>query len=537
MAATSENVAAFLFRRMKIEQNLNEQLSELCTHTRIRQLGSYYTPDLTASALARWAIRTGHESFLEPSAGGGALLIAALSRANELARYPAARATAFDIDPEAIEKLHALDIDQLTVYKADFLEHPFFEKFDLVLANPPFNRNHSLTPQRRSSLRDRMGVSGAIGLWGYFLLHSLNFLKSGGRLASIVPRSILFTRHGEKYLKNLCGQFSEVGVFELSARPSWSNFADEAGAVILAEGFGGRPCNQYRTGTLNEDGVIAEKSTPQCQLYDRAIGVSVMLGTLANLSIGVVTGRNKVFLLSENERKDAGLSLTHVRPVISRSRQLSGLFLSTEDLHDLAVNGHKTWLLAPKKFYAAVSRYLAVVPAEDIEAVVWFRKRKPWWKVQISENIDAVFTYMNDLGPRIVAVSPGVVCTNTLHRVTFFNSTAEAQRRGVFLTAISTFGQLAAERVGRSYGGGVLKFELAEARRLPVISSANFSESLLLEVDRLLKAGCIDDARKAVDEAFMPEIFGVSWKAVTQKFADDLLNLRYRRRGKIGSRI
>jgi adenine-specific DNA-methyltransferase len=517
---------------MKIEHNLEAELSELSPLTRVRQLGSYYTPDGTAGAVARWAIRTGHEAILEPSAGGGALLVAAFARASELSLRPAARAMAFDIDSDAICKLNALAMDGLTVCHSDFLEQAISEKFDLVLANPPFNRNHSLSAGRRAVLRERLKAPGAIGLWGYFLLHALKSLKVGGRVASIVPRSVLFTAHGEKFLKDFCRRFSAVGVYELSSKPSWSNFADEGGAVILAEGFEGVPCSDYRRGVLNDDGTIANTQPLQCESYRRVLAQSVALETLAELSIGVVTGRNKVFLLTEIERKSAGLSLAHVRPIVSRSKQLTGLSLSREELHALANDGHKTWLLAPQKLYASVKRYLEVIPLDERESVVWFKKRDPWWKVQIGEYNDAVFTYMNDLGPRVVAVSPGVICTNTLHRVKFKPKTADAQKRAVLLTAISTFGQLAAERIGRSYGGGVLKFELADARRLPIVTGEGFSPELLAKVDRLLKAGAIAEATLAVDEAFMPSIFGSAWAKARKKLQADLQRLRNLRRGK-----
>jgi adenine-specific DNA-methyltransferase len=520
---------------MKIEQNLEAELSQLSPLMRVRLLGAYYTPDRTAVAVARWAIRTGHEAILEPSAGGGALLVAAFARARELALRPKARAMAFDIDSDAIDKLHALAIHGLTVCHGDFLEQTISEKFDLVLANPPFNRNHSLSAERRAVLRERLDAPGAIGLWGYFLLHALNFLKEGGRVASIVPRSVLFTAHGERFMKRFCDMFSAVGVYELSNKPSWSNFADEDGAVILAEGFGGRPCEGYSRGALNDDGTIEHARSQNCESYRRIFGESVELDTLAELSIGVVTGRNKVFLLTEEERTNAGLSLAHVRPIVSRSKQLTGISLTKEDLLGLARDGHKTWLLAPSRFYASVSQYLDAIPVVDREAVVWFKKRNPWWKVQIGGQNDAVFTYMNDLGPRVVAVSPGVICTNTLHRVKYRSLTNESQKRSVLLTPISTFGQLAAEHIGRSYGGGVLKFELADARRLPVVTSEKFSSDLLGLVDSLLKEGKIAEATLAVDGAFMPDIFGRSWKFAREKLQLDLQQLRSQRRGKKGN--
>jgi adenine-specific DNA-methyltransferase len=520
---------------MKIEQNLETELSDLSPMSRVRELGSYYTPDQTAGAVARWAIRTGHEAILEPSAGGGALLVAAFARSGELSSKPLARALAFDIDPDAITKLNALRIAELTVRHGDFLEQSIGDKFDIVLANPPFNRNHSLLASRRAILRKRLRAPGAIGLWGYFLLHALDSLRGGGRLASIVPRSVLFTAHGDKFLKMLSGRFSTVGIYELSSKPSWSNFADEAGAVILAEGFGGKIRGTYLRGTLHNDGSVVNLQPLQCESYSRIEEHTAQLGSFAELSIGVVTGRNKVFLLTEAERESAGLSLAHVRPVVSRGKQLVGLSMTREDLLASARDGNKTWLLAPQKLYASVGRYLKVVSLEDRETVVWFKKRNPWWKIQLGDENDAVFTYMNDLGPRIVAVSPGIICTNTLHRVKFREVTTEAQRRAVLLTTISTFGQLAAERIGRSYGGGLLKFELAEARRLPIVKCDAFSPALVSKIDVMLKEGKVIDATNAVDEAFMPDIFGKAWKDAVQALKSDLKKLRDQRRGKKGN--
>ncbi len=73
-------------------------LSPDIASTRARLLGSYYTPDHTAEILAQWAIRSGHEVVLEPSAGAGALVRAALNRARQLTTAPECRAIAFDID-------------------------------------------------------------------------------------------------------------------------------------------------------------------------------------------------------------------------------------------------------------------------------------------------------------------------------------------------------------------------------------------------------------------------------------------------------
>lgn len=501
---------------------------------RAKRLGAYYTPDPTAEAIVRWAVRNGSETILEPSAGSGALLRAAFAQCYSLpSSRSSCQALAFDIDPRAIQTLVALGIPNLTVLHKDFLsESPNeYGSVDLILANPPFNRNHSIAPEVRVELRKRFGIKGAVGLWGPFILHALEFLKVGGRVASVVPRSILFTQHGDTFLRRLCSQFRFVGVYELSSKPKWSQFADEVGAVLLADEYLLGGCSEYEKGIMTPDGDFVAKKATGCSAYLRVLRECVSLSQLASLSIGAVTGRNSVFLLSEEERVNAGLGLDDVQLILSRSRQISGLIVKKGELEDLGRQGQKTWLLAPRQLCAPIERYLERIPSEDRDSVAWFRKRNPWWKVQMAERYDAVFTYMNDLGPRIVQLDPGIACTNTLHSIVFHSESSASQRLAALLTPLSTFGQLAAELNGRAYGGGVLKFELSEARRFPILAEAMaFSPQLVEQVDCALRNGRREEAAQLVDEAFMPGLFGSTWKVANECMRQELARLRAFRR-------
>ena len=110
-----------------------------------------------------------------------------------------------DLDPEAIaavsQKLpagsetRAIDFLQLEVGSTG--------RFQGIIANPPFTRNHALSATRRKVLRNRFNISGAAGLWVYFLVHALDFLAPGGRLAAIIPASALFNNYGRDVLTRL----------------------------------------------------------------------------------------------------------------------------------------------------------------------------------------------------------------------------------------------------------------------------------------------------------------------------------------------
>jgi adenine-specific DNA-methyltransferase len=502
-----------------------------------KELAAFYTPESTASSLVRWAIRTGAESFLEPSVGGGALLKAAIIRAREL--WPLGglnQPLACDIDRSTIDGLRNELGESVEFHTGDFLElEPTgYRKFEVVIANPPFTRNHSIDVSRRKHLRKRYTIEGPAGIWVYFLAHSMEFLDQGGRIASIIPGSALFTHYGDAFLRRMCASFFSVNVYELAEKPSWDGNAEERGAILLAEGYGQGADNNYFRGIWPpSSGQICQRAC-ELQAYHDLISGSRPLGDVASISIGVVTGCNSTFLLTEEERTALGLSLEDVTPTVSRARHVEGITITYEDLRRLGRDGQKTWLLTPRRIQdrgTPARKRLAKITKYQRRSTCWFNKRNPWWRVDTGPNCDGVFTYMNERGPRLALTDDEMICTNTLHRVVFNPMISEADRLAAALTFISTFGQLAGEVIGRVYGGGVLKFELTEARSMPILFGDYYREAGDLQtvaqrVDFALRVGAVDVARDLTDEALLARVLGPSWKSAVAELREAVRHRR-----------
>ena len=136
---------------------------------------------------------------------------------------------------------------------------------------------------------------------------------------------------------------------------------------------------------------------------------------------------------------------------------------------------------------------------------------------------------MNNNGPKISLVPRGLFCTNTLHRVCFKNRDP-AHASTVSVAMLTSFTQLEAERVGRIYGGGVLKFELKDARRLPLLVPPNpVRVETLNRLDEALRAGELDFATQIADEAILPQFFGSEWPSIQSEMLADISTLRARR--------
>jgi adenine-specific DNA-methyltransferase len=510
----------------------------MSSHARsaVKNLGAYYTPQTMADLLAEWVVQTGDERLLEPSIGDGALVKAALAcSARKASGIAGLSIIGCDIDHGAIADVRAWLPDGHRIIRQNFLQadHALIGEIDGVISNPPFTRNHALPKEERDKLRERFGYKGAAGLWVPFILHAVGFLKPGGRLAAIVPGAALFSNYGRETLDRICQKFEHVEIREIVDKPSWSHHAEERGAIIFAQGYAEGSCPLPRATRWSAAGSRVADIRPRC--FGQALLGAHQLSEIASLSIGAVTGHNKVFLLSELERREAGIALLDVTLVAARARHVRGLEISETDLLKLAKTGERTWLLTPRDIErkrVGVRKRLALIPPSKRRSVLWLNKRAPWWKVDQGPGCDAIFTYMNDVGPRIVIGTGKLRCTNTLHQVRFSADLSADERRVVALSMISSFGQLAAERFGRSYGGGVLKFELTDARRFPILLHKGIqSGSAFTRADRAIREGEMDEARRIADALLLPPVFGALWPNAAAEMMGEALKLREMRRG------
>jgi predicted RNA methylase len=96
---------------------------------------AFYTPEALAARVAELAEIRGHV-VLEPSAGHGALALAALEAGASLV-------DCVELDSDSCEVLRNLPCS-LQVRFGDFLTIPPIEKFDRIVMNPPFTRRQDV---------------------------------------------------------------------------------------------------------------------------------------------------------------------------------------------------------------------------------------------------------------------------------------------------------------------------------------------------------------------------------------------------------
>lgn len=169
-----------------------------------KKFQSYYTENKYISEFMSLELDLSDDDILlEPAAGKGALIDAVLD-VNQTIRIQA-----FDIDPLAIQTLSEKygTNERITITQADTLTtNEFaFEKFDKIIANPPWGANLS---EVKSKLNDLYSQYSALESYSLFLVKALKMLKSGGKLVFIIPDTYLFVHKQEKLRKYILKNFT-----------------------------------------------------------------------------------------------------------------------------------------------------------------------------------------------------------------------------------------------------------------------------------------------------------------------------------------
>lgn len=522
--------------------SIEEQLAT----KRQRLMGVYYTPKIIAQVLADWAIRTPNDKILEPSFGGCGFLEACVDRLSRLSvTQPVSNIFGCDKDKQAF--VHLSRIFGLSDINRKFLRGDFLTKqptdfrisnFDAAIGNPPYISLHAMSKVQQHSAftameQHHVALDKRASLWAYFVLHSLSFLKEGGRCAWVLPRSFLQADYSRYVRETLIHNFSKVQAITMEERLFTSMGAKESTVIVLAEGYGqsSHRILQYHAidsnaldklisnisnekPITNDFGCIASPYTISYFNNIRSHDDCVTLGDCMNVRIGIVTGANDFFIINKSHANKNKLPPFSQRPILAKMHQVTGLELTRKDLNQNKEADLRCLLLdASGKAldHPMVKRYLDSFPKEKKDKNATFKKRCVWHSSDDRHTPDAFFSYMCDQGPRLVLNSAETTSTNTIHRIYFKESLQQSHKKLAAISIMTTFSQLSAELVGRSYGSGVLKLEPNEARRLHLLLPKNIRwqevQSTYSNINKSLRSGNKKLAIKLADNFILKGIF------------------------------
>ena len=361
--------------------------------SRQKHYGAFYTPEQMAAALIDWAVREPTDTVLDPSFGGLVFLREAERRLRELGcQQPGVQLFGSDLDEEALIRAADLATDGATLVHRDFLRvapaGAMLPRATVVAGNPPYVRYQSWKQARergrRIAARHDVQLTRLASSWAPLLLHAADFVAPAGRLVQVLPAEIVHAQYSEGVLDAICARFGRVSVamFEQHVFPGAQEevvllLADDRGEstdgveVISATDLDDLAIPDSPGVTMHVDSqhkLLAGLLDPAAvQAYDelRSGTLTRLLGDLASVDIGAVTGANEWFVRSAKAVDH--LSPELVRPVVSKAAHVAGAWLTEPDIAAMDERGVPARMLVLRAD-GPLREHLAALVAEGEDA-------------------------------------------------------------------------------------------------------------------------------------------------------------------------
>lgn len=451
-----------------------------------RPAGATYTPAAIVGSMIGWAAAQGPvANIVDPGAGSGRFLIAAASA------FPSANLVAFETDPLAslICRANAavMGISRRTRVLVEDYRSATAIRGDgptLTIGNPPYVRHHLLSIEWKKWLTERaralrLSSSQLAGLHAHFYLSAALSAQPGDRGAFVTASEWLDVNYGslirELLLDRLGGEV--LTIVEPEAMP----FADAATTAAIACWRVGsrrrgirvrRVANVSALGSLSDGDEVrlerlkeARRWSPLTRPGRKLPEGWIQLGDIARVHRGSVTGANGTWVVSPgwSELPDHLL-----KPSITRGRELmtAGVVLRDDSHLRRVIDLPEDLDILTSEERRAVDTFLRAAKRKGVHKGYIASHRRTWWSVGLRPPAPIVASYMARRPPAFVLNQVDVRHINIAHGI--------YPREPLPMRAIERIARALREKVtladGRTYAGGLVKFEPREMERLPVPS-------------------------------------------------------------------
>jgi hypothetical protein len=459
-----------------------------------RDAGATYTPAPIIRAMGDWASAAAAAGtvmparVIDPGAGSARFLIDAGRR------FPEAALVGIETDPLAALIARAIlaavgFAGRARVVVGDYRR--FAERTPgptLYIGNPPYVRHHGISPRWKRWLGEtatRLGLraSKLAGLHVHFFLATARQASPGDYGVFITAAEWLDVNYGALVRSLLLGPLGGRGItiIEPTAQP----FPDAATTAVITTFAVGEAAARRRSISFRRidslDSLDGLDRGGRRVSYDRlsksprwsnlARGRSrlpsghVELGELCHVHRGQVTGANGIWIAGAHSR---GLQESVLFRAVTRAREVfdsQGVLEDARHLRsviDLPVDLDQ--LDAGTRRH--VDRFLAIARSMGGSRGYIARHRKAWWSVGLRAPAPIIATYMARRPPAFTLNHASARHINIAHGL----YPREAMTATTTTRLVAWLRANISQRSGRTYAGGLTKFEPREMERLLVPS-------------------------------------------------------------------
>lgn len=446
-----------------------------------RELGATYTPSGIVDAMLAWAReRPKPDRVVDPGVGSARFLLKAGMM------FPKAQLYGVEVDPLAAILARANlaargYAARSKIVLRDFRQGlPKIEGRTLFIGNPPYVRHHQIEAKWKKWLTEKaacMGleVSQLAGLHVHFFLATALNAKPGDYGALITAAEWLDVNYGkivrELFLSTLGGQAvvvieptaapfpdaattAAIMCFDIKTQPASVRLRRVKRLKDLKDLSGGRMVRRERLESETRWSRLTYSSRTCPAGY-------VELGELCRVHRGQVTGANRIWISGKHTEglPDRVLfpTITKARELISAGKvlddatQLRSVVDLPEDLSELDARERK-----------AVERFLRLAKQDGAHAGYIASHRKAWWSVGLRKPAPILATYMARRAPVFSRNLADARHINVAHGL----YPREDMSESMMLSLVDYLSTGISIIDGRTYAGGLTKFEPGEMERL-----------------------------------------------------------------------
>jgi type I restriction enzyme M protein len=173
-----------------------------------KKAGEFYTPQEVSKVLAK-IVTTGKsklKSVYDPTCGSGSLLLRVAKEVKEVSNFYGQEMNRTTYNLARMNMiLHGVHYRKFNIKQEDTLEHPQHtgQKFEAIVANPPFSAEWSANPLFTSD--DRFSQYGKLAPSSKadyaFVQHMIHHLAENGTMAIVLPHGALFRSGAEQHIR------------------------------------------------------------------------------------------------------------------------------------------------------------------------------------------------------------------------------------------------------------------------------------------------------------------------------------------------
>lgn len=465
---------------------LGEAFSSIRSSAVRRAAGAVYTPTPIVRSMMTWLATQGTPArIVDPGAGSGRFILAAGEA------FPNAQLVAVEMDPLAALMLRAnlkarSWTDRATVLVKDYrkVKLPCCAGMTAFIGNPPYVRHHDITEDWKAWYAAKfagLGIkaSALAGLHLHFFLQTRLLAKKGDVGAFITSAEWMDVNYGLALRRLLLDDLGGIALHVLE--PTIEAFPGTATTAAITCFRVGETAKPVRVRAVDKlellNGLTHGIDIPRERLQAAArwsiiirpsepsMAGDIELGELFRVHRGQVTGANDIWIESEHAKD---LPERVMLPAVTKAKDLlqAGAHLQSAAVLRRVIDLPTALDDFTKEEHQRITAFLSWAKLQGADQGYIAKHRKAWWSVGLKAPAPILCTYMARRPPQFTFNACNARHINIAHGL-YPREPLPAETLKCLVTWLN---KNVNRGSGRTYAGGLTKFEPKEIERLRIPS-------------------------------------------------------------------